>query len=295
MNVSLKPGKYVLAVSGGVDSIVLLDILTKLPGVELVIAHYDHGIRPDSSIERQLVSDLAQAHGVPYETEEGRLGSRVSEAAARYARYDFLERTRTLHGAQAIITAHHQDDLLETMVLNMLRGTGRRGLSSLRSDGAILRPLLRVPKIELLRYAKEKGLSWREDSTNADTKYLRNYIRQNIMPRFASTDRQELIALHQKFYRLNQELEDEITDWLDTHAQDVSLKRHDFIMLPHNVAREIMAGWLLRHTDVQLSKKLLERLVIAAKTGPINSKFDVNQQWWLRVGDVFLALEPRER
>ncbi len=295
MNVSLKPGKYVLAVSGGVDSVVLLDILTKLPGVELVVAHYDHGVRTDSNVERQLVSDLARDYGLPYETEEGRLGPRVSEAAARAARYNFLERARTLHGAQAVITAHHQDDLLETMVLNMLRGTGRRGLSSLKSSDEVYRPLLGVPKSELLRYAKEKGLSWREDSTNADAKYLRNYIRQNIMPRFAYEDRQALLDLHQKFMSLNHEINAEVTNWLATHTDGVTLKRHNFIMLPHNAAREIMAGWLLRYTDVQLSKKLLERLVIAAKTGPINSKFDVNQQWWLRVGDVFLALEHRER
>lgn len=295
MNVSIEPGKYVLAVSGGVDSVALLDMLASYPGVELVVAHYDHGIRPDSDVERRLVSGLAHAYSLPYETEEGRLGPHVSEAAARQARYAFLERVRALHGAQAIITAHHQDDVLETMILNMLRGTGRRGLSSLSSSEKIVRPLLSVPKKELLRYAKEKGLRWREDSTNADTKYLRNYIRQNIMPRFDLKERQVLLGVYHKSYALNQKVEDETARWLVAHAASNTLNRHDFIMLPHMVAREIMAAWLRTHTNAQLSKKMLERLVIAAKTGPNSSKFDVNKQWWLSVGDVFLALEPRER
>jgi tRNA(Ile)-lysidine synthetase-like protein len=295
MNVSVEPGKYVIAVSGGVDSVVLLDILAYQHDVELVVAHYDHGIRDDSAVERALVADLAKAYGLSYATEQGKLGSKASEAIARTARYDFLERVRLEHGARAIITAHHQDDLLETMVLNMLRGTGRRGLSSLKSTDMVVRPLLDMQKSELLRWAKEKGLVWREDCTNSDPVYLRNYVRQNIMPRFASTDREALLLVNQKSHLLNEQINEQVSTLLSSYSENGALRRHDFIMLPHSVAREVMAAWLLRHTKVELSKKLLERLVIAAKTGRISSKFDVGQQWWLRVSDVFLALEPRER
>src|SRR5689334_19288064 len=126
MITDVQPGKYVLAVSGGVDSMVLLHALQGRPGVKLVVAHYDHGIRPDSHEDRHLVQVVAAQHGLPFEYEEDWLGWGTSEETAREARYNFLERTRQRHKSDAIITAHHQDDVLETAIINLLRGTGRK-------------------------------------------------------------------------------------------------------------------------------------------------------------------------
>src|SRR5437764_343012 len=128
-----KPGKYVVAVSGGVDSVALLDMLARSDDLKLVVAHFDHGIRKDSAKDRKFVEDLAKNYDLPFVYEEGHLGSGTSEAVARGARYDFLHRVKKSHGAQAIITAHHQDDVLETAIINLLRGTGRKGLTSLTS------------------------------------------------------------------------------------------------------------------------------------------------------------------
>src|SRR4051794_19867846 len=119
-----KPGSYVVAVSGGVDSMALLHYLQTRPGIKLTVAHFDHGIRDDSPEDRKLAQEVAKSYKLPFVYHEGRLGGEASEATARAARYDFLNKVRRSSQAQAIITAHHQDDLLETAILNMLRGTG---------------------------------------------------------------------------------------------------------------------------------------------------------------------------
>src|SRR5437870_1107332 len=111
----------------------LLDLLAKKPNVKLIVAHFDHGMRPDSEKDRQFVQVVTEKYGLPFVFSEGRLGPKASEATARTARYKFLEKTKKAEGAKTIITAHHQDDVLETAIINLLRGTGRRGLTALKS------------------------------------------------------------------------------------------------------------------------------------------------------------------
>ncbi len=274
---------------------VLLYLLMHLPGLELTVAHYDHGIRDDSAEDRQLVQELAAAHGLPFHYAEGQLGKGTSESSAREARYRFLHETRRGSGAGAIITAHHQDDVLETIILNLLRGTDRRGLSSLRSTDTIRRPLLHLPKKELLRYAADQGLKWREDSTNADEKYLRNYVRHRIMPRFAEADRARLLAISHRTHELNEQISAHAANYLHLQPAVRKLDRYNFIMLPHAVAREMMAEWLRANTNTELSRALLERLVVAAKTGRSGTRTDIDRQHWLHIGPALLALQPRER
>ena len=295
MDSKVPPGRYVVAVSGGVDSVALLHALQQVPGVQLTVAHFDHGIREDSAEDRRLVQAQARAYGLPFVYHTGNLGAGTSEAKAREARYKFLHDVRQASGAEAIITAHHQDDVLETIILNLLRGTGRRGLSSLKSTDVVKRPLLHVPKKELLRYAEREGLQWREDSTNADEAYLRNYVRLHILPRFADTDREALLAISRHTAELNEHIMQQAVNYLHVQPGTKVLDRHSFIMLPHTVAREIMAEWLLQNAGSELSKKMLERLVTAAKTGRSGSKVDVDAGHWLRISPTQLALERRER
>jgi tRNA(Ile)-lysidine synthase len=295
MDINLRPGRYVVAVSGGVDSVVLLHALAQQPDLKLTVAHFDHGIREDSAEDRKHVRALAKQYGLPFVYHVGNLGAGTSEASAREARYKFLHHVRKASGAEAVITAHHRDDVLETIILNLLRGTGRRGLSSLKSTDIVKRPLLHVPKNELLRYAEREGLEWREDSTNVDERYLRNYIRKNILPRLADRDREAFYILGRWAEKTNREITHQVVNYLHVQPSRTSLDRHSFIMLPHVVAREVMAEWLLQNTGAELSRVMLERLVTAAKSGKVGSKVDVDKGHWLEISRTHLALKPRER
>ncbi len=280
MKLELEPGVYVAAVSGGVDSVVLLHILKDLPGVELVVAHFDHGIRQESAQDRQFVEELAHKYGLPFEYAEEKLGAHASEETARRSRYEFLHQVMQLHNARAIVTAHHQDDVLETAILNLLRGTGRKGLTSLENRQHIIRPLLHMSKQVIRDYARQHNLQWQEDVTNQDPKYLRNYIRLNIVPNLGDAAKQKLQSIIEGSRQLNAELDLAIEGLL---PEGDTFRRQDFIMLPHSLACEVMASWLRRHGIAEFNRKTIERLVVAAKVGGPNTAVDIYGTNQLRI------------
>ncbi|HVW23100.1 MAG TPA: tRNA lysidine(34) synthetase TilS [Candidatus Saccharimonadales bacterium] len=290
MDISVQPGHYVLAVSGGVDSMTLLNLLHEQPGVRLTVAHYDHGIRPDSVEDRRLVQTAAAFYGWPFVYAEGRLGPRASEAQARRERYKFLRRVQAASGARAIITAHHQDDALETAILNMLRGTGPRGLSALAERHDLHRPLLKLRKQDILEHAQAHDLVWREDSTNEDERYTRNYVRRQLVPRLDAASRERLLGLIERQHDLQAEIDQIIMSALHTQSRGGQLDRRWFNHLPHNVAREVFAGWLRARGLREFDRRKLERLVIAAKTARAGRRFDVARGWQLQLDKNYLVL-----
>lgn len=295
MKIALTPGQYVVAVSGGVDSAALLHALQGRPEFRLTVAHFDHGIRPDSDEEVKLTRQMAQRYGLPFVYERGELGSDASEAAARQARYAFLHKVRASSGADALVTAHHRDDVLETAVMNIVRGTGRRGLTSLRSTDIVKRPLLHVPKADIVKYARDNQLVWREDQTNRDTAYRRNYIRHNVLKRFTESDKSQLHDIIRQAHAHNSQLDDLLTAFLDEHLYKGKMPRYLFVMLPHKVASEVMAAWLRREKIREHDKKMIERLVHASKTFPYGRKINVNHNNYLFVEKDYLALKTGER
>jgi tRNA(Ile)-lysidine synthetase-like protein len=295
MKVTLPEGQYVLAVSGGVDSVSLLHAVKDMPGVELVVAHYDHGIRPDSAKDRRFVQDLAKKYGLPFVFEEGELGPDAGEAAAREARYGFLENVKREHKARAIVTAHHRDDVLETAVINLLRGSGRKGLTALASREGLERPLLDVPKSKVEAYARRHDLEWREDPTNQDTGYLRNYVRHELLPRFDEKGRERLWKIIGGLKVTNAELDGILAGQLAVQPSVDRLDRGWFIGLPHDVSREMMAAWLRSQGVRGFDRKTLERLVAAAKTAAPGRSFDVVDGAVIKVSAGHLALDTPER
>lgn len=270
---------FVVAVSGGVDSVVLLHkiFMNKTENVNYIVAHFDHGIRSDSYKDVQLVRKLTYDYGFMFELGIEALGAGASEAAARESRYRFLREVAKKHNAEKIITAHHQDDLLETMILNLLRGTGPRGLNPMQGQLDILRPLINTKKQELIEYAKANSLLWREDSTNTDDTYMRNYIRQHCIPKLKN-HRLELLNLQQSIAELYTEIDERITLLLP--KQNV-LHRATFVVLPWNIQKELMRAWLIRSGIKEIDKQLIERVVLAVKTLPIHKKIDINGSLWL--------------
>ncbi|HUC87787.1 MAG TPA: tRNA lysidine(34) synthetase TilS [Candidatus Binatia bacterium] len=295
MKLELEPGSFVLAVSGGVDSVVLLDLLAGSPGLTLVIAHYDHGIRPDSSKDRQFVENLSKKYDLPFYYEAGKLGPKTSEALARQKRYKFLSSVKERTGSSAIITAHHQDDLVETVLINLLRGTGRRGLSSLKSTPDIRRPLLSFTKADILAYAKAHQLTWREDSTNQTDEYLRNYLRHHIVPKLTNASRAQLLTILDQARGNNAEIDHILAQLIDSHSKGRELDRAWFISLPHDLACEVLLTWLKALGVCYLDRAKLERTVVLLKTLSHGKLIDVDAEHQLNIGSQTLALKTRER
>lgn len=275
---------YIVAVSGGVDSLVLLHKLMSHhkaddnESPEYIVAHFDHGIRPDSSSDAEFVKGLAAKYGLIFELGEGNLGPDTSEATARDERYKFLRETKEKHGADKIITAHHQDDVIESMVINMIRGTGARGLNPMNGSADVLRPLIHKTKQELLEYAKEHNLVWQEDSTNADEKYLRNYVRLRLMPKLEPA-REDLLKIQKLVDSTYHDVDMRTTTLLP--AQNV-LSRSWFVSLPYVVQKELIRAWLIRCGVGELDKATIERIVIGCKTLPINKQIDIDGKLWLK-------------
>lgn len=182
----LRPGRVLVAVSGGVDSTVLLHLMNRLGaahGLEPIVAHLDHGIHPQSSTVATLVEASAHQLGLPFVLGRLQLGAGTSETAARGVRRQWLEETRKRMGANYILLAHQADDQAETILMRLLRGSGPAGLAgmSLRR-GPLVRPLLSFTRRTILRYARANQLEWWEDSANRNTRHLRSWLRADVLP-----------------------------------------------------------------------------------------------------------------
>lgn len=274
-------GKYVLAVSGGLDSVSLLDILANKrvgPHYDLVVAHFDHGIRVDSKLDEKFVHGLAKKYRLPFTSTSKNLGPKASEATARTSRYKFLEEARKKFGATAIVTAHHLDDRIETAVFNLQRGTGRRGLIPFRQQN-ILRPFKHVFRQELEHYANERKLQWREDPTNNDLRYSRNRIRHVIIPKFEKSDAKFktkfasiLDDLEIEHNKIESMLEKKLHAAAEIHKEEIILSRSELISMSHLALKEFLYYCILQiNPNAEILKQQLERLANFCKVAKHNT------------------------
>lgn len=278
-----------MAVSGGVDSVVLLDMLVNghidLPDAEFVVAHFDHGIRENSADDARLVSELAQRYGLPVEIERVELGPDVSEEKARDERYKFLQKSRKKHKASHIITAHHRDDLIETAIFNLSRGTGWRGLASLKSTDGILRPLLYLTKEDLYSHARKHQLNWSEDITNQDEAYSRNYVRRSLIPKATSIDptfKARMNDIISKVQFLQEEIDLQIKGILAQAKLDDDtyiLPRHKLVMWPNIVSLEIIRAIVIElDPDWHPTTLQLNLLLNYCKTSKPSKKYELSKR-----------------
>jgi tRNA(Ile)-lysidine synthetase-like protein len=297
MEIEKIKGKYVVAVSGGVDSVVLLSLLTDLPKDDLilVVAHYDHGIRKDSQNDRLFVEKLAKTYNLKFYFDVGHLGQKASEEEARNARYKFLNKIVKKEKADGLITAHHQDDQIETAIINIIRGTGRKGLSSLSSNKSILRPLLKYSKEDITDYAMKHNLTWHEDSTNKDIKYLRNYIRHQIIPRLDKKNRAKMLSIIDRQQALNKQIDKELAEILKVNLNENQLPRLFLNNLDYSLSKEILASWLRQNGLNEFDRPTIERLAVQLKTIGPKHKVDVFNSWVITSSKDNLALEYLER
>ena len=252
--------KRLIAVSGGVDSVVLLDTILRHGQDEVAVAHFDHGIRTASEADARFVAGLACRYKVPYVTRREELGAAASEDMARQRRYQFLFDAAVRWGGR-VTTAHHQDDVIETIALNLRRGTRWRGLAAM-GDQRIERPLLEWTKRDIYDYALRYRLEWVEDATNQSNAYLRNQLRRQLQARLTDQQRAALGRLWRQQWRLRRAIDKE-TLRLSSRLGS----RYFWAHIPVAPARELLHREVQRLTGVSLLSAQLDRLLIAIKTG----------------------------
>ena len=304
---SAAPQPVVVAVSGGADSVALLQLLSQLASpwhLALYVAHFDHNVRPESADDADFVAELAAQLGVPFQQERLATGALAAaaegiEAAGRRARYRFLTEfalqitppTQT----PVIALAHHADDQAETLLLHLVRGSGLYGLGGMRwvstrpagdlwpdapSDQRqrrinLVRPFLGVQRADLLRYLRTAGFSWREDSTNQDQHFVRNRLRHAVLPVLTTINANVVQTLTRTAEIMQQEAER--LQALDQGAL-VSLLREPAWSLPE------LQGWQAQNRAAQiatapvrvvLDATHLHGLSVAAQRGVLREAFNL--------------------
>ena len=247
----LTPGRALVAVSGGPDSMALLELLARsadLHRQELIVAHLDHGIAAESATVAETVRDFARRRGFDVESGALSLGPGTSETAARAARYAWLARAAAHRNAHLIFLAHHADDQTETILMRALEGSALAGLAGMRSvAGTLVRPLLPFRRAELAEFAREEGLSFWDDPANTDTRHRRSWIRVEVLPLL----RQRLPDVDRSLRRLGRAAARSRAAW------DAALEALPDLDLRVEEDAISVAGAALRRYDSALSEALL--------------------------------------
>ena len=249
--------RVIVAVSGGADSVCLLDLLHKMEEeleIQLVVAHFDHGLRPGvDEAETQYTKSLAASLSLPFETEKAgaqlRKGGSLEERA-RIERYRFLEQTKEKHSAHKIATGHNRNDQAETVLIRLLRGSGPSGLSGIPPfrDDTIIRPLIEITRREIEAYLEGRGLRHVTDLSNLESHYLRNRVRLELIPELERYQPRivEILGQMSNIMRSDDErLVKEAEGWLTHSARSeeagIRIPVHPFTMLP-----EALKGRVIR-------------------------------------------------
>ncbi len=200
---------YLLAVSGGVDSMVLADLF-QVSGFNFHMAHINYHLRnEDSNLDQKLVFDFCEKHKIPFHLYEVSENDNQPENSiqnwARELRYRYFREIKEKENLDYIVTAHHLNDQLETFIINLSKASGIRGLSGIpQNENGILRPLLGFSKDEIYDFAKENQIDFREDQSNQKTDYLRNKIRHNIVPELQKINSDFLTNFSKSIHYINQ-------------------------------------------------------------------------------------------
>ena len=220
----LKESKILIAISGGVDSVVLA-YLCKQMNLNIALAHCNFNLRgTESDADEDFVIELAKDFGLEvfienFNTKQFAIDKKMStQMAARTLRYFWFDEIASQLGYNYILTAHHADDNFETFLINLSRGTGLDGLLGIPEvNENIVRPILPFKRETIEKFAKKSGLKWREDSSNSSTKYLRNKLRHDVIPILKGINPQLL----QNFEKTQQYLND-VKTILDERVDDVA-------------------------------------------------------------------------
>ncbi|MCD6253428.1 MAG: tRNA lysidine(34) synthetase TilS [Thermotogae bacterium] len=278
-----KGDTLVLAISGGADSMAMLDLFTRIAPqyrLELVGAHLNHKLREEADDDARFVEDFLLKRGIEVFVKEcdvahfARVEGLSLEEAGRKARYDFFEEVRLKTNANAVALAHNLDDLVETILYRLVRGTGPKGLVAMKpKDGAFIRPLLDFSSSELRSYVTIKGIPYRVDRTNFDIKIPRNLIRHLVVTQLKLIN-PKLHLSFARFHRLMRELvehlDNEVTGFVRKHVRPgclglwQELPVGELILLDGFVLKEVLR-YLALHFSPKGYGPSLERMEAVSK------------------------------
>jgi tRNA(Ile)-lysidine synthase len=271
--------KVVVGVSGGVDSVFLLDILNRyLKKENIIIAHINHSFREESNEEFEFVRSLSVKYGNVFEgikidvtkyKEDNNLSSQV---ASRECRYEFYENVMSNHGINKLILGHHGDDLVETILMRQVNGSTNKGIIGIKmkrnfNNKEIIRPLLCLSKEEIYEEAKKLKLEYREDMSNFTDVYIRNRIRNHVLPKLKDENKK----MHEKFLSQSierQEDEDFFTDIVNEFIEEklviktssVEIKKEEFNKLHSSIKRRLISVLLSNFNIHSLDSGILDKL-----------------------------------
>jgi tRNA(Ile)-lysidine synthase len=288
-SLGLPPGRALVAVSGGPDSIALLDLLVRSRDshkLDLVVAHVDHGIHPDSSLVAGQVRTLGTSYGLPVHIGRLALGPDAGETRARAERYAWLDALRVSLGAGVIFTAHHADDQVETVLMRVLAGSGPAGLAGMAPiRGHLIRPLLSFTREELVAHLEESGLTAWEDPANSDHRHLRSWIRAGVLPAL----RERLPRVDASLLRLSRQASRDRAAW---DAVLDALPELDFRVENEaiSVAAQSVGGYdsllaqaiilaAARRAGCQLGPSRIGRVLALLKSGTSGAKVPLGGDW----------------
>lgn len=241
----LKDTKLLIAISGGLDSVVLFHLLHKL-NYDVSLAHCNFKLRgKESDLDEEFIKNLNQISAnqiftIIFDTEKYAKEHKLStQIAARELRYNWFQKLITEHKFEYVLTAHHADDNLETFLIHLTRGSGLDGFTGIpKVNGNIVRPLLAFSRKEILNYAKDHDIEWREDASNASNKYIRNKIRHQVLPVLKEINPSILDSFATTLENL-QESKQIIEDRIENIASEVLEKEANFIKIDIEKIKEL--------------------------------------------------------
>ncbi len=293
----------ILAVSGGVDSMLLLRIIRDIGYTRVTVAHIQHGLRADASQDATLVKKISEKYGCTYMAHSVDIGvlakehKRNIEDMGREVRYAFLENCRKQQDATWILLGHHMDDLIESQLLHAQRGADIFGLVGFTVQDVkrrLLRPLISYSKEEVYAIASELGLEWREDSSNTDTSYRRNYLRTRIIPglkkKFPDLT-QIMTGLSEESQNILTSLYREIESHLGTAFEQQESWAYDAFTTLDTDLRSYALVYILRHwiPGGHYSQSMIMTLVDNITTLQSGGMIELNSKY--RIVRVFDRLE----
>ena len=281
--------KLILAVSGGVDSMALLVMYAH---ADIIVAHIDHGTRKSSAEDANFVRQKCQELGVKFYETKLELGEGVSEELARKKRYEFLKTIQEKEGG-TLCTAHHLDDVLESIAINLIRGTGWRGLTPFYGD-ELVRPFIisKMWKRGVLKFAGRHAVHYRQDPTNHETNYLRNRVREK-MAELDERARVDIIELFEKQNELRNKIEKLVTELAKQTVMGKNFhKKELFLTADEKVAIEVLREICLMH-GYSLTRKQLGDFLLAIRTYAPHKKFNLPKNHFVTILKSYIMFEVK--